>query len=827
VSFVHGEHASLVAAREAEAGRPRKSRADSDVMAHPTVLAFNLSLAGDAAELQKMLASGSVAPSAAREEGMYKAWTLLHAAASKGHGAVVDVLLAAGADSSAKNAKGQTPEEQATAKGHDAIATKLQKAGNSAPAAAAPAAPAAPALTIPPAAAATPAAAAPPAAALATPAPAPPTKADFSLPAALGAMQLRDEDGGGAAPLLPATNGLDADALEDAFDQMIDRLPEIEGDRLTDAIAALDGQPRLDAMRRALAQHTKTNAASGAPDSLANAAPPPAAPPPAAPPPAPPPAVPPAAAPPAAAPPPPQPTAQSTVQPMGRGQGGGKGALGRGGKGAGGRGGGTAAALTASDAPPSAVGTLMAMCSEAEAREREMCLELSALEQQAPGSASAPPPPQPSAGRLDMKRSHDRPRVDFAKAVKRYQRPAAGAPPPAPSELRPLPVLISTVDYLLSLWCDRADVAPLVRYVFISDRLRAVQQDLTVQRLVSPALLARIVRFHLLIELEFVSLPNAINAGFSAVQNRSLLCNALISALEADTDADASSDVSISAVSTSAAGIATPALPVALHAELLSYFVLLHADEPPTMLPELARSPAAVVGDPAVRRALRVAGSLVRDDVTGWRRAVDTCTLLEVGCVMRLLPAVRASSLQQCNAAYNKMEAVPLTGLCARLIMVDAADAERCAAGHGIKHDTFAEDKPGTVRFRAAGFTATPPAKPPEPPFAPPSIRVVQQWLRRQQQANAPSADQPVPAIAPLSEEAALLRKAKRRPPPKGLLTDEEEAAAAADAESTAREATRAPAAAAPASGLAGKVVGLSVRDLTLRMLNLGESPGF
>ena len=93
------------------------------------------------------------------------------------------------------------------------------------------------------------------------------------------------------------------------------------------------------------------------------------------------------------------------------------------------------------------------------------------------------------------------------------------------------------------------------------------------QRLPAPHLLARVVRFHALAELEMSSLLDAASAGYSAVHNRSLLCNALISALE---ESDA----------------ARGALPAPLHAELLAYFCLLHADEPQTMLTQLAATHA-------------------------------------------------------------------------------------------------------------------------------------------------------------------------------------------------------------------------------------------
>ena len=428
-------------------------------------------------------------------------------------------------------------------------------------------------------------------------------------------------------------------------------------------------------------------------------------------------------------------------------------------------------------------GLLLTMCSEVEAREREACRELSVLEQQRGSEAT-----------------QRRPTVDVALAVKRYQRPAAGAPPPAIAELRPLHVLQRTVEYLLTLWTTRDDVPAISRYVFISDRLRAVQQDMTIQRLRSGALLARIVRFHLLMEAEFSSTPQAAALGFSAVQNRSLLCNALTSALEEP-----------------------GALSVSLHSELLAYFVLLHADEPQTMLPELGRAPQNATGDAAVRRALRLVGPLVRDDAAGVIAAIQHCTLLEVACVLRLLPQARAAILQQCNLAYSSREALPLGGLCRRLWLADPDGVERALAAHGLplaeavehrtpphsmdKEDASAVKSMPCVRFKAAGFVLRP-AKPIEPPLAP-AISQVTGWLQRSQAAQVGAIDvaamayasrsptmqsgssvagfaAPVssssagvcvcslPSLQPLPEADRLERKKKRRPPPKDLLAVEQ-----------------------------------------------------
>ncbi|KAM8939221.1 SAC3 domain-containing protein 1 [Pelodytes ibericus] len=79
------------------------------------------------------------------------------------------------------------------------------------------------------------------------------------------------------------------------------------------------------------------------------------------------------------------------------------------------------------------------------------------------------------------------PLADPAKTVKEYSRPAAGKKLSSPCDLRPPPVLLRTVHYLLmEVWdfIDDRDLGSLAEaYGFIVDRLRAVRQDLTVQRI--------------------------------------------------------------------------------------------------------------------------------------------------------------------------------------------------------------------------------------------------------------------------------------------------------------------------------------------------------
>ena len=78
--------------------------------------AFTLALAGDAGALATMLSGGEVTAGVVRQDGMYRGYALMHAAASKGHSSVVDLLIRAGADVRARNASGKTPAQLAADK---------------------------------------------------------------------------------------------------------------------------------------------------------------------------------------------------------------------------------------------------------------------------------------------------------------------------------------------------------------------------------------------------------------------------------------------------------------------------------------------------------------------------------------------------------------------------------------------------------------------------------------------------------------------------------------------------------------------------------------
>lgn len=88
-------------------------------------------------------------------------------------------------------------------------------------------------------------------------------------------------------------------------------------------------------------------------------------------------------------------------------------------------------------------------------------------------------------------------KVSRAKAVKAFSRPAAGQPPPLPSEVRPPHVLKATLDYLVDNIVPQLPEA----HLFLWDRTRCIRQDFTYQNYIGPEAIdcnERIARIHLL-----------------------------------------------------------------------------------------------------------------------------------------------------------------------------------------------------------------------------------------------------------------------------------------------------------------------------------------
>lgn len=88
-------------------------------------------------------------------------------------------------------------------------------------------------------------------------------------------------------------------------------------------------------------------------------------------------------------------------------------------------------------------------------------------------------------------------KISRARAVKAFSRPAAGQPPPMPSDVRPPHVLHSTLDYLVGTILPQLPDS----HSFLWDRTRSIRQDFVYQNYYGPEAIdcnERIVRIHLL-----------------------------------------------------------------------------------------------------------------------------------------------------------------------------------------------------------------------------------------------------------------------------------------------------------------------------------------
>lgn len=87
-------------------------------------------------------------------------------------------------------------------------------------------------------------------------------------------------------------------------------------------------------------------------------------------------------------------------------------------------------------------------------------------------------------------------KISRERAVKAFSRPAAGQPPPMPSDVRPPHILVKTLDYIVDNFLDQLPGA----HSFIWDRTRSIRQDFIYQNFYGAEAIdcnERIVRIHL------------------------------------------------------------------------------------------------------------------------------------------------------------------------------------------------------------------------------------------------------------------------------------------------------------------------------------------
>ncbi|XP_041459817.1 SAC3 domain-containing protein 1-like isoform X2 [Lytechinus variegatus] len=137
-------------------------------------------------------------------------------------------------------------------------------------------------------------------------------------------------------------------------------------------------------------------------------------------------------------------------------------------------------------------GECQEMCPKREQKERENQRRLHTLEM------------------VEGTERERRPKVDCSLAIKEYSRPAAGKEQANPCDLRPPEVLMKVVNHIVQNILTRTDLPWFKIYNFAFDRLRAVRQDLVIQRASGSEcvmILEQCARFHIYSAYRLCSAP--------------------------------------------------------------------------------------------------------------------------------------------------------------------------------------------------------------------------------------------------------------------------------------------------------------------------------
>lgn len=221
------------------------------------------------------------------------------------------------------------------------------------------------------------------------------------------------------------------------------------------------------------------------------------------------------------------------------------------------------------------------------------------------------------AGTEKPQRPGDHPKIDHARAVKKYHRPAAGNEAPLPEDVRPAPILRLTMDYLVGLvdqeW-TRGGLGAFVQVQkFVRDRTRSIRQDATLQNLRvdldSIQVHEQIARFHIICGHRLCELPKT---DFDAFQNTEQLRKVLQSLAEFYVDLRAASQQSLPS-----------------EAEFRAFYLLTHLEDPDVFRKCFGWS-AEVLASAPVQWALTAGAAFHQSDYITFFRLVSSPTSMDV-----------------------------------------------------------------------------------------------------------------------------------------------------------------------------------------------------
>uniref|UniRef100_A0A8C4IA11 Germinal-center associated nuclear protein n=1 Tax=Dicentrarchus labrax TaxID=13489 RepID=A0A8C4IA11_DICLA len=258
--------------------------------------------------------------------------------------------------------------------------------------------------------------------------------------------------------------------------------------------------------------------------------------------------------------------------------------------------------------------------------------------------------------------------VDHAAAIKEYSRSSADQEEPLPYELRPLPVLSMTMDYLVTQIMDLGHDNYRDWYDFVWNRTRGIRKDITQQHLCCPhtvSLIEKCTRFH--------------------VHCAHHLCEEHISTFDAKINNENMTKC-LQSLKEMYQDLATRNIYCSREAEFRLYNVLLKLNDG-DILREVQQFRDEVRNSPEVKFAVQAFTAVNSNNFVRFFKLVKGASYLASCLLHRYFNQVRAKALKTLNLAHTvgpRSTAFPLEDIVRMLMFRNAAEATDFIQQYGL-----------------------------------------------------------------------------------------------------------------------------------------------
>ncbi|XP_063605966.1 germinal-center associated nuclear protein-like [Penaeus indicus] len=263
--------------------------------------------------------------------------------------------------------------------------------------------------------------------------------------------------------------------------------------------------------------------------------------------------------------------------------------------------------------------------------------------------------------------------MDHRLVVKKFSRSSADKDEPLPYELRPGPVLLKTMDFLVCNIIERGEdenVETDVWYNYLWNRTRAIRNDLMQQQLTdgrAVAIIERCMRFHIHAAARFCQEPPDL---FDAKMNTEHLTKSLQTLKELYKDLGERGEY------------------FETEPEFRAYELLLNLNEGQTFITQYSQYREEVQKSKEVQFALKVGMALMFNNYVKFFKLLKSATYLQACMMHRYFRQVRAKALDTLMKAYvppKQVQTLPLETVIPTLGFENEADAESYLQVYGIK----------------------------------------------------------------------------------------------------------------------------------------------